>query len=179
MYKRQEQERLNALYDTFSKQYGLINSRANISAFSQDSSFSLLSALEVLGDEGQLERKADIFYKRTIKPHTPVTSVDTSSEALAVSVGEKARVDMDYMCELTGKTEEEIFADLKGVIFLNPMHGYGNSAQAKYPVSYTHLCKRATPPQVLTTGTVRRTKQSKTSSMKSWEMCIRDSTEPC
>ena len=92
-----EQERLNALYDTFSKQYGLINSRANISAFSQDSSFSLLSALEVLGDEGQLERKADIFYKRTIKPHTPVTSVDTASEALAVSMGEKARVDMDYI----------------------------------------------------------------------------------
>lgn len=122
-----------------SKQYGLINSRANISAFSQDSSFSLLSALEVLGDEGQLERKADIFYKRTIKPHTPVTSVDTSSEALAVSVGEKARVDMDYMCELTGKTEEEIFADLKGVIFLNPMHGYGNSAQAKYLMADEYL----------------------------------------
>ena len=134
-----EQERLNALYDAFSKQYGLINSRANISAFSQDSSFSLLSALEVLGDEGQLERKADIFYKRTIKPHTPVTSVDTSSEALAVSMGEKARVDMDYMCELTGKTEEEIFADLKGVIFLNPMHGYGNSTQAKYLMADEYL----------------------------------------
>ena len=134
-----EQERLNALYDTFSKQYGLINSRANISAFSQDSSFSLLSALEVLGDEGQLERKADIFYKRTIKPHTPVTSVDTSSEALAVSMGEKARVDMDYMCELIGKTEEEIFADLKGVIFLNPMYGYGNSTQAKYLMADEYL----------------------------------------
>ena len=134
-----EQERLNALYDTFSKQYGLINSRANISAFSQDSSFSLLSALEVLGDEGQLERKADIFYKRTIKPHTPVTSVDTASEALAVSMGEKARVDMDYMCELTGKTEEEIFADLKGVIFLNPMYGYGNSTQAKYLMADEYL----------------------------------------
>ena len=134
-----EQERLNALYDAFSKQYGLINSRANISAFSQDSSFSLLSALEVLGDEGQLERKADIFYKRTIKPHTPITSVDTSSEALAVSMGEKARVDMDYMCELTGKTEEEIFADLKGVIFLNPMHGYGNSTQAKYLMADEYL----------------------------------------
>ena len=118
---------------------GLINSRANISAFSQDSSFSLLSALEVLGDEGQLERKADIFYKRTIKPHTPVTSVDTASEALAVSMGEKARVDMDYMCELTGKTEEEIFADLKGVIFLNPMHGYGNSTQAKYLMADEYL----------------------------------------
>ena len=134
-----EQERLNALYDTFSGPYGLINSRANISAFSQDSSFSLLSALEVLGDEGQLERKADIFYKRTIKPHTPVTSVDTASEALAVSMGEKARVDMDYMCELTGKTEEEIFADLKGVIFLNPMHGYGNSTQAKYLMADEYL----------------------------------------
>ena len=134
-----EQERLNVLYDAFSKQYGLINSRANISAFSQDSSFSLLSALEVLGDEGQLERKADIFYKRTIKPHTPVTSVDTASEALAVSMGEKARVDMDYMCELTGKTEEEIFADLKGVIFLNPMYGYGNSTQAKYLMADEYL----------------------------------------
>ncbi len=126
-------------YDAFSKQYGLINSRANISAFSQDCSFSLLSALEVLGDEGQLERKADIFYKRTIKPHTPVTSVDTASEALAVSMGEKAHVDMDYMCELTGKTEEEIFADLKGVIFLNPMYGYGNSTQAKYLMADEYL----------------------------------------
>ena len=92
-----------------------------------------------MGDEGQLERKADIFYKRTIKPHTPVTSVDTSSEALAVSMGEKARVDMDYMCELTGKTEEEIFADLKGVVFLNPMYGYGNSTQAKYLMADEYL----------------------------------------
>ena len=99
----------------------------------------MLSALEVLGDEGQLERKADIFYKRTIKPHTPVTSTDTASEALAVSMGEKARVDMDYMCELTGKTEEEIFADLKGVIFLNPMYGYGNSTQAKYLMADDYL----------------------------------------
>ena len=134
-----EQERLNALYDTFSKQYGLINSRANISAFSQDSSFSLLSALEVLGDEGQLERKADIFYKRTIKPHTPVTSVDTSSEALAVSMGEKASVDMAYMCALTGKTEQEIFADLKGVIFLNPLYGYGDSTEPKYLMADEYL----------------------------------------
>ncbi|MBD9212098.1 MAG: hypothetical protein EGQ01_13985 [Ruminococcaceae bacterium] len=134
-----EQGRLNALYDTFSKQYGLINSRANISAFSQDSSFSLLSALEVLGDEGQLERKADMFYKRTIKPHTPVTSVDTASEALAVSMGEKARVDMEYMCELTGKTEKEIFADLKGVIFLNPLYGYGDVTQTKYLMADEYL----------------------------------------
>ena len=95
-----EQERLNRLYDTFSGKYGLINSRANTSAFSQDSSFSLLSALEIIGEDGELERKADMFSKRTIKPHTPVTSVDTASEALAVSLGEKATIDMDYMMEL-------------------------------------------------------------------------------
>lgn len=87
-----EQERLNRLYDTFSGKYGLINSRANTSAFSQDSSFSLLSALETIGEDGELERKADMFSKRTIKPHTPVTSVDTASEALAVSLGEKPRL---------------------------------------------------------------------------------------
>ena len=97
-----EQERLNRLYDTFSGKYGLINSRANTSAFSQDSSFSLLSALEIIGEDGELERKADMFSKRTIKPHTPVTSVDTASEALAVSLGEKATIDMDYMMELSG-----------------------------------------------------------------------------
>ena len=111
-----EQERLNRLYDTFSGKYGLINSRANTSAFSQDSSFSLLSALEIIGEDGELERKADMFSKRTIKPHTPVTSVDTASEALAVSLGEKATIDMDYMMELSGKSENEIFEDLKGVI---------------------------------------------------------------
>ena len=127
-----EQQKLNGLYDTFSKKYGLINSRANVSAFSQDSSFSLISALEVLDEEGNLERKADLFTKRTIKPHTPTTSVDTASEALAVSMGEKARVDMEYMCLLSGKTEQEIYADLKGVIFLNPMHGYGDNTEAKY-----------------------------------------------
>ncbi|MGN0449050.1 MAG: Eco57I restriction-modification methylase domain-containing protein, partial [Ruminococcus sp.] len=136
---KEEQSKLNSLYDTFTAKYGLINSRANSSAFSQDSSFSLLSALEVLGDDGQLEKKADMFYKRTIKPHTPVTSVDTSSEALAVSMGEKARIDMEYMCQLSGKTEEEIFADLKGVIFLNPMYGYGNSTEAKYLMADEYL----------------------------------------
>ena len=136
---KEEQAKLNSLYDTFTAKYGLINSRANSSAFSQDSSFSLLSALEVLGDDGQLEKKADMFFKRTIKPHTPVTSVDTSSEALAVSMGEKARIDMEYMCELSGKTEEEIFADLKGVIFLNPMYGYGNSTEAKYLMADEYL----------------------------------------
>lgn len=98
-----------------------------MSAFSQDSAYSLLSALEVIGDEGELERKADMFFKRTIKPHTPVTHCDTISEALAVSMGEKAQIDMDYMSELTGKTEEEIFSDLKDVIFLNPLYEYGSS----------------------------------------------------
>jgi len=136
---KEEQAKLNSLYDTFTAKYGLINSRANSSAFSQDSSFSLLSALEVLGDDGQLEKKADMFYKRTIKPHTPVTSVDTASEALAVSMGEKACIDMEYMCQLSGKTEEEIFADLKGVIFLNPMYGYGNSTEAKYLMADEYL----------------------------------------
>ncbi|MGI6700419.1 MAG: DEAD/DEAH box helicase family protein [Christensenellales bacterium] len=134
-----EQERLNTLYDTFTSKYGLLNSRANTSAFSQDSSYSLLSALEILDDEGNLERKADMFFKRTIKPHTPVTSVDTSSEALAVSMGEKAYVDMEYMCQLSGKTEEEIYSDLKGVIFLNPMYGYGNSTEAKYLMADEYL----------------------------------------
>lgn len=134
-----EQERLNRLYDTFSGKYGLINSRANISAFSQDSSFSLLSALEIIGEDGELERKADMFSKRTIKPHTPVTSVDTASEALAVSLGEKATIDMDYMMELSGKSENEIFEDLKGVIFLNPLYEYGNSYEPKYLMADEYL----------------------------------------
>lgn len=134
-----EQERLNRLYDTFSDKYGLINSRANTSAFSQDSSFSLLSALEIIGEDGELERKADMFSKRTIKPHTPVTSVDTASEALAVSLGEKATIDMDYMMELSGKSENEIFEDLKGVIFLNPLYEYGNSYEPKYLMADEYL----------------------------------------
>ena len=134
-----EQERLNRLYDTFSGKYGLINSRANTSAFSQDSSFSLLSALEIIGEDGELERKADMFSKRTIKPHTTVTSVDTASEALAVSLGEKATIDMDYMMELSGKSENEIFEDLKGVIFLNPLYEYGNSYEPKYLMADEYL----------------------------------------
>jgi len=134
-----EQERLNRLYDTFSGKYGLINSRANTSAFSQDGSFSLLSALEIIGEDGELERKADMFSKRTIKPHTPVTSVDTASEALAVSLGEKATIDMDYMMELSGKSENEIFEDLKGVIFLNPLYEYGNSYEPKYLMADEYL----------------------------------------
>ena len=134
-----EQERLNRLYDTFSGKYGLINSRANTSAFSQDSSFSLLSALEIIGEDGELERKADMFSKKTIKPHTPVTSVDTASEALAVSLGEKATIDMDYMMELSSKSENEIFEDLKGVIFLNPFYEYGNSYEPKYLMADEYL----------------------------------------
>ena len=134
-----EQENLNRLYDAFTGKYGLINSRANVSAFSQDSSYSLLSALEVLDDNGELERKADLFTKRTIKSHKPITSVDSASEALAVSMGEKAAVDMDYMCSLTGKTEQEIFADLKGVIFLNPLYGYGDSTEPKYLMADEYL----------------------------------------
>ena len=134
-----EQERLNRLYDTFLGKYGLINSRANTSAFSLDSSFSLLSALEIIGEDGELERKADMFSKRTIKPHTPVTSVDTASEALAVSLGEKATIDMDYMMGISGKSENEIFEDLKGVIFLNPLYEYGNSYEPKYLMADEYL----------------------------------------
>lgn len=126
------QELLNTKYDNFTDKYGLINSRANKSAFSDDSSFALVSALEILGDEGQLERKADIFFKRTIMPHKPITQVDTASEALAVSIGEKACIDMEYMQSLTGKEENELFNDLKGVIFLNPLYEGNNENLSKY-----------------------------------------------
>ena len=136
---KQAQEKLNTLYDSFTKKYGLINSRANTSAFSDDSSYALLSALEVINEDGELERKADIFYKRTIKPHKAVTEVDTADEALAVSMGEKATIDMEYMRELTGKSEKELFADLKGVIFLNPLYGYGNVSEQKYLMADEYL----------------------------------------
>ena len=126
------QELLNTKYDNFTEKYGLINSRANKSAFSDDSSFALVSALEILGDEGQLERKADIFFKRTIMPHKPITQVDTASESLAVSIGEKACIDMEYMQSLTGKEENELFNDLKGVIFLNPLYEGNNENLSKY-----------------------------------------------
>ena len=116
------QEKLNTQYDTFTKKYGLINSRANASVFSDDNSYFLLCSLEILDDNKELKAKADMFTKRTIKPQTTVEKVDTASEALAVSIGERAFVDMEYMTELTGKSEEELFADLKGVIFLNPKH---------------------------------------------------------
>ena len=134
-----EQSKLNSLYDGYTKKYGLINSRANVSAFGDDSSFALLSALEVINENGELERKADMFFKRTIKPHKPITEVDTADEALAVSMGEKATVDMEYLRELTGKSEEELFSDLKGVIFLNPLYGYGNVTEQKYLMADEYL----------------------------------------
>ena len=134
-----EQQHLNTLYDNYTKKYGLINSRANNSAFSMDSSYSLISSLEVLDEDGNLERKADIFTKRTIRPHEPVTSVDTASESLAVSMAEHACVDMDFMSELSGLSEEKLYEELKGVIFLNPLHGYGNSRENKYLTSDEYL----------------------------------------
>lgn len=127
-----EQARLNGLYDDFSKKYGLINARANNSAFSSDSSYCLLSSLEVLDDEGNFIRKADMFSKRTIKQKVTILSVDTASEAYALSLAEKAKIDMPYMMELTGKGEQELFEDLKGVIFLNPMHTSDDDGKPKY-----------------------------------------------
>ena len=127
-----EQEKLNRLYDDFSKKYGLINARANNSAFNSDSSYCLLASLEVLDDEGNFIRKADMFSKRTIKQKVTVQSVDTASETYALSLAEKARIDMPYMSELTGKTEQELFEDLKGVIFLNPMHTSEEDGSPKY-----------------------------------------------
>ena len=115
-----KQTELNRLYDSFSAKYGLINDRANRLAFADDSSYYLLCALEVIDEDGKLERKADMFTKRTIKPHEAVTSVDTASEALAVSIAEKARVDMEYMEQLTGKTSDELASELQGVIFRVP-----------------------------------------------------------
>ena len=112
-----EQQKLNVLYDSFTAKYGLINSRGNKLAFSEDSSYCLLCSLEVLDEQGNLKRKADMFTRRTIRPHVAVTSVDTASEALAVSISEKARVDMDYMAELSGKSPEELEQELAGVIY--------------------------------------------------------------
>ena len=117
---REKQMELNQLYDDFSAKYGLINDRGNRLAFADDSSYYLLCALEVMDENGQLKHKADMFTKRTIKPHEAVTSVDTASEALAVSIAEKARVDMEYMEQLTGKTSDELAAELQGVIFRLP-----------------------------------------------------------
>lgn len=135
---KEQQEKLNKVYDDFTAKYGLINSRGNNMAFSADSSYFLLCSLEVLNDNRELERKSDIFTKRTIGAKKEIKSVDTASEALAVSIGEKARIDMELMSQLTGKTEQELFEDLKGVIFLNPLFNEGNS-QNKYLTADEYL----------------------------------------
>ena len=129
-----EQENLNRLYDAFTKKYGLINNRGNYLAFAADESYFLLCSLEVLDDEGNFKRKADMFTKRTIKPHREITSVETASEALALSIGEKARVDLNYMAQLTGKTQEEIVTELQGVIFRVP-----NTEPARYVAADEYL----------------------------------------
>ena len=125
---QQTQQKLNRLYDTFTDKYGLINARANSLAFSDDSSYYLLCSLEILNENRELERKADIFTKRTIKPHEVVTSVDTASEALALSISEKACVDMHYMAQLSGKSQDELIDELNGVIFLDPTRGNWQTA---------------------------------------------------
>ena len=131
---RTEQENLNRLYDAYTAKYGLINSRGNYLAFASDESYFLLCSLEVLDDEGNFKRKADMFTKRTIKPHREVTSVETASEALALSIGEKARVDLPYMEQLTGKTQAELVQDLQGVIFKVP-----NSEPVSYVAADEYL----------------------------------------
>ncbi len=132
------QETLNEQYDEFTKKYGLINSRGNESVFNDDSSYFLLSSLEILNEDKQLERKADMFTKRTIQPFVKIDRVDTASEALAVSLSERAGVDMEYMSELTGKSEQEIYEELKGVIFLNPLESAMNN-QPKYLTADAYL----------------------------------------
>ncbi len=131
---RTEQENLNRLYDAYTEKYGLINSRGNYLAFASDESYFLLCSLEVLDDEGNFKRKADMFTKRTIKPHREITSVETASEALALSIGEKARVDLDYMEQLTGKSQAELVKDLHGVIFKVP-----NSEPVSYVAADEYL----------------------------------------
>lgn len=132
---KKEQLKLNDLYDKFNKKYGLINSRANSIAFSNDSSYFLLCSLEILNENGELERKADMFSKRTIKPHIEITKVDNTNEALIISISEKAKVDMDFIMGLTGKTEEEIVSDLEGDIFLIPT----DSNEKKYVTQDEYL----------------------------------------
>ena len=127
-----QQAKLNALYDAFTRKYGLINSRGNAIAFDQDSSYFLLCSLEILDEDRNLKRKADLFTKRTIRSHKPAEKVDTAVEALALSIGEKARVDMEYMSKLTGKDEETLFSELTGVVFLNPAYTGENDGREKY-----------------------------------------------
>ena len=135
----QEQRTLNHLYDEFTAKYGLLNSRGNNMAFSDDSSYCLLCSLEVLDENGSLVRKADMFSKHTIRQQEAITSCDTATDALALSLSEKAMIDMDYMAELTGKNEETLFSELKGVIFLNPLYGYGNNSERKYLTADEYL----------------------------------------
>ncbi len=127
-----QQAKLNILYDAFTRKYGLINSRGNAIAFDQDSSYFLLCSLEILDEDRNLKRKADLFTKRTIRSHKPAEKVDTAVEALALSIGEKAHVDMDYMSRLTGKDEETLFSELTGVVFLNPAYTGENDGHEKY-----------------------------------------------
>ena len=127
-----QQAKLNALYDAFTRKYGLINSRGNAIAFDQDSSYFLLCSLEILDEDRNLKRKADLFTKRTIRSHKPAEKVDTAVEALALSIGEKAHVDMEYMGKLTGKDEETLFSELTGVVFLNPAYTGENDGHEKY-----------------------------------------------
>ena len=127
-----QQAKLNALYDAFTRKYGLINSRGNAIAFDQDSSYFLLCSLEILDEDRNLKRKADLFTKRTIRSHKPAEKVDTAVEALALSIGEKAHVDMEYMGKLTGKDEETLFSELTGVVFLNPAYTGESDGHEKY-----------------------------------------------
>ena len=136
---KKQQEKLNTLYDDFTKKYGLINSRGNSMAFSDDSSYFLLCSLEILDENGELERKADMFTKRTIGAKQEVTKVDTASEALAVSLGEKAKIDMEFMSQLSGKTEDELYNDLLEVIFLNPLYESENQYFPKYITADEYL----------------------------------------
>lgn len=133
-----QQKKLNTLYDAFTERYGLLNSRGNNTAFSEDSSYFLLCSLEILDEDRKLKRKADFFTKRTIRSHKAVEKTDSATEALAVSIGEKAKVDMAYMQQLTGKSEEEIFSDLQNVIFLNPEYEEGKTAE-KYLTADEYL----------------------------------------
>ena len=148
------QEKLNSLYDSFTRKYGLISSRGNKLAFSEDSSYCLLCSLEVLDEQGSLKRKADMFTKRTIRPHVAVTSVDTASEALAVSIAEKACVDLDYMAELSGKSPEELESELAGVIFRN-IEGPENPEQLKETSPSLQAFSPVTADEYLS-GNVRR-----------------------
>lgn len=134
-----QQAKLNTLYDDYTKKYGLINSRGNSLAFSEDSSYFLLCSLEILDEYGELDRKADMFTKRTIRAKHEVTKVDTADEALAVSLAEKAKIDIPFMENLSGKTEQELYADLKGVIFLNPEHEAFPESEPKYLTADEYL----------------------------------------